>query len=57
MAQQGQRLYLACHFDRYHNKRILAINRIENTEILTRTFDYPENCNLKNTMQMTVWVW
>ncbi len=46
LAQQGPRLYLVCRFEGFGDNRILAIHRIRNAEVSTRTFERPKDFDL-----------
>jgi predicted DNA-binding transcriptional regulator YafY len=47
IAQQGTRMYLVCRFSGYDNERSLALNRINQAEVLAITFERPKQFNLK----------
>ena len=47
LAQQGERIYLACRFEGFDNERSIALHRIQSAEMMTLGFDRPRNFNLK----------
>lgn len=47
LAQQGERIYLACRFESFDNERSIALHRIQSAEMMTLGFDRPKGFDLK----------
>ena len=46
MAQQGQRMYLVCRFDGYHNERSIAVHRVSKAIVSSFGFKRPKEFKL-----------
>ena len=47
LAQQGERIYLACRFEGFDNERSIALHRIQAAEMTTIGFNRPKDFDLK----------